>query len=120
MIYFVKNIAKLTFDLILSNNLDHQGLRLILGAFRTSSVESLYSEAHEAPLSLRRQKLAMQYFIKIISCPTNPAFHCIVHPLYKPLFDRKENAIKPFGFRIQDAILESQINPDQIHESIYS
>ncbi|GFQ71437.1 RNase H domain-containing protein [Trichonephila clavata] len=32
----------------------HQGLRLCLGAFRTSPVESLYAEAYEPPLDLRR------------------------------------------------------------------
>ncbi|GFT96973.1 RNA-directed DNA polymerase from mobile element jockey [Trichonephila clavipes] len=32
----------------------HQALRLCLGAFRTSPVESLYAEAYEPPLDLRR------------------------------------------------------------------
>ena len=35
----------------------HQGLRLALGAFRTSPVESLYVEAEEPSLYLRREKL---------------------------------------------------------------
>ena len=35
----------------------HQGLRLALGAFRTSPVESLYVEAEEPSLYLRRKKL---------------------------------------------------------------
>ena len=47
----------------------HQGLRLTLGAFNTSPKESLYIEANEPPLYLRRQKLALQYYIKLISCP---------------------------------------------------
>ncbi|GFT21427.1 uncharacterized protein TNCV_3816861 [Trichonephila clavipes] len=33
----------------------HQALRLCLGAFRTSPVESLYAEAYEPPLDLRRK-----------------------------------------------------------------
>ena len=37
----------------------HQGLRLLLGAFRTSPVESLYVEANEPPLDLRRLKLTL-------------------------------------------------------------
>ena len=37
----------------------HQGLRLALGAFRSSPVESLLTEANELPLYLRRQKLSM-------------------------------------------------------------
>ena len=35
------------------NTVHHEGLRLTLGAFRTSPVESLYSEAYEPPLKLR-------------------------------------------------------------------
>ena len=43
-------------------NLDpvhNQGLRLCLGAFRTSPVESLYVEAHEPCLGARREKLSL-------------------------------------------------------------
>src|SRR5437867_6358359 len=47
-------------------------LRLCLGAFRTSPVESLQIEANEPPLSSRRNKLAIQYAKKIKSNPTNP------------------------------------------------
>ncbi|GFQ93136.1 uncharacterized protein TNCT_484971 [Trichonephila clavata] len=35
----------------------HEGLRLCLGAFRTSPVESLYAEAYKPPLDLRRMYL---------------------------------------------------------------
>ena len=50
------------------DSIHHLGLRLALGALRTSPVESLYVEANEALLSLRREKLALQYY------PSNPAF----------------------------------------------
>ena len=46
------------------NTIHHQGLRLALGAFRTSPVESLYVEAGELPLELRRIKLSLQYITK--------------------------------------------------------
>ena len=44
--------------------LDHvhnQGLRLCLGAFRTSPLESLYVDAHSPCLGARRAKLSLQY-----------------------------------------------------------
>ena len=44
-----------------------QGLRLVLGAFRTSPVSSLYAEANEPPLYIRRQKLSLQYLLKLMS-----------------------------------------------------
>ena len=41
----------------------NQGLRFSLGAFRPSPVESLYVEAHEPPLEIPRDKLALQYVL---------------------------------------------------------
>ena len=43
----------------------NHGLRLCLGAFRTSPVESLYVDAHEPCLGARRVKLSLQYASKI-------------------------------------------------------
>ena len=37
----------------------NQGLCPSLGAFRSSLVESLFVEAHEPPLEIRREKLAL-------------------------------------------------------------
>ena len=51
------------------NTIHHQGLRLALGAFRTSPVESLYVEAGELPLEQRRIKLSLQYITKLKSTP---------------------------------------------------
>ena len=42
--------------LLMLDTVHHQGLRLALGAFRTSPVESLYVEANEPSLYLRREK----------------------------------------------------------------
>ena len=52
----------------------HQGLRLALGAFRTSPVTSLYVEADGPSLTLRREKLSLQYAIRLAANPSNPAF----------------------------------------------
>ena len=54
------------------DTIHHQGLRLALGAFRTSPVESLYVEAGELPLKHRRIKLSLQYVTKLRSSPSNP------------------------------------------------
>ena len=98
----------------------HQGLRLALGAFSTSPVESLYTEANETPLPIRRQKLAMQYHIKLATCPSNPAYNCVFQPQYKTLYDRKENAIKPFGLRMEGLTTKAQMDTTQVHRSIIS
>ena len=43
----------------------NQGLRLCLGAFRTSPVQSLYVEANESPLDMRRTRLFLQYWCQM-------------------------------------------------------
>ena len=58
----------------------NQGLRLSLGAFRSSPVESLYVEAHEPPLEIRREKVALQYTIKLKANPGNPAYDVVFNP----------------------------------------
>ena len=60
--------------LMMLDTVHHQGLRLALGAFRTSPVESLYVEAEEPSLYLRREKLALQYAIRLAANPSNPTF----------------------------------------------
>ena len=56
----------------------NQGLRLCLGAFRTSLVESLYVDAHEPCLGARRAKLSLQYASKIKSLPKHPAHNAVL------------------------------------------
>ena len=93
-------------------------MRLALDALRTSPVESLYVEANEAPLSLRRERLALQYYTKLQSCPSNPAFECTIDPKYKELFARKESAIPSFGIRIQSILDVSNILNDNVHATV--
>ena len=64
------------------NKLDtihHQGLRLALGAFRTSPVQILYSEAQEPSLYIRRKKLSLQYVAKVASNPNDPVYNDILN-----------------------------------------
>ncbi|GFN93765.1 Pol-like protein [Plakobranchus ocellatus] len=50
----------------------HKGLRIALGAFRTSTIKSLYAEAGESSLEHRRIKLAFNNVLKLKSLPRNP------------------------------------------------
>ena len=96
------------------NPIQNQGLRLSLGAFRTSPEVSLEVEAHQMPLDLRRQKLALQYAIKVAANPGNPAYKCVFEPDYVGLFERKPNAIPTFGIRIQEQLQELSFDPTLI------
>ena len=91
----------------------HQGLRIALGAFRTSPVQSLYAEAGEPSLRHRRLKLCMNYFLKLKSLPDNPCHNVINNPPPSELFERTKT-IPPFGTHTLPHIEEANIEPNSI------
>ena len=96
-----------------------EGLRLVLRAFRTSPVVNLYTEAHETPQQLRCEKLALQYYTKLKSCPSNPAYDCIFNCKYQQQYEQKEKKpIKLFGLRMEPILQESAISITNVHKSI--
>ena len=96
----------------------HQGLRLALEAFRTSPITSLYVEADEPSLYLRREKLSLQYAIKLAANPSNPAFRVTFSPQFSELYELKPHAIKPFGLRGLPLLNSSNINPKNIEQHL--
>ena len=83
------------------DSIHNQGLRLALGAFRTSPVNSLYAEANEPSLNLRRKKLSLQYYLKLKSNRDNPTYKAVFEPLYKDEFIQKDRIIPPFSLRCE-------------------
>ena len=69
----------------------HESIRQVLGAFRTSPVDSWYAEAHEVLLQLKSEKLALQFYTKLKSCPSNPTYDCIFNPKYEQHFEKRKN-----------------------------
>ena len=72
----------------------NQGLRVALGAFRTSPVDSLYVEADEPSLYPRREKLSLQYAIRLAAYLSNSAHEVTFPPNYVGLYEQKPKAIK--------------------------
>ena len=99
------------------NTIHHQGLRLALGAFRTSPVESLYVEAGELPLEQRRIKLSLQYITKLKATPSNPAYDCVFHPDNQQKYERNIKAIAPLGIRMKHHLENCNIVLDEIYEN---
>ena len=92
--------------------IQNQALRLALGAFRTSPVNSLHVEANETPLCLRRQKLSLQYSLKLRSNSKNPAAKCVNNTEHAPMFENKPGHTKPLDLRVSPE--ELGINPCNI------
>ena len=91
----------------------NQGLRLSLRAFRSSPVESLHVEAHESPLEIRRDKLALQYILKLKANPENPAFD-VFNPKHQELYRNKESATDSFGIHCKKLLKEAKIGVGEI------
>ena len=98
-----------------------EGLRMALEAFRTSPIENLYVEADEPSLYLRREKLALQYAIRLAANPSNPAYKITFPPHISEdivnLYENKPNVVKSFGLRIQPLLTSAKINPNTIEEN---
>ena len=80
-------------------------------AFRTSPVASLYVEADEPSLYSRREKLSLQYAIRLAANPSNPAHEVTFPPNYVDLYEQKPKAIKSFGIRISPLLESANIKP---------
>ena len=73
--------------------IQNQGLRLCLGSFRTSPVESVYVDVHELCLMARRAKLSLQYASKIKLLPKEPAQKAVLDNKYMKLFVARPSAL---------------------------
>ena len=81
--------------------IQNQGLKICLGAFRTSPVSTLHVEAIELPLKLRREKLALQYVLKLRANNKNSVHSKTFHIRNRKFYDRKPKAIRPFALRVK-------------------
>ena len=74
------------------NTVHHQGLRLALGAFRTSPVESLYVEASELPLETKKNKAlsSVYYQIEINSFESSLQL-CFQPSIWTKVFEEYQN-----------------------------
>ena len=95
----------------------HQGLRLALGAFKTSPAKSLYVEANEPSLYLRREKLSLQYTTKLSSNPLNPTHNTVFRPKFQTQFANKQNIIPSFGIRMKNTFQNSNIPIGKVSQS---
>ena len=96
----------------------NEGLRLCLGAFKSSPIESLNVEANYYPLRLRRKRLCLQYGLKIKASEDNAAFDCTFNHPYSNLYDDDDGKArplkKPFALDFQKEIKLAKISIDDI------
>jgi ribonuclease HI len=98
--------------------IQNEGLRLCLGAYKTSNAESLGVEANIPPLGLRREQLALQYTLKLKANPTNPTYKLVFNPPCAVQFSQKQKTIAPFGIRIQESVRHIEIDLERIATAV--
>ena len=88
----------------------NDALRISTGAFKSTKIEALYGLSCEITPELRRDYLALRYYVKIKSNLSNPANNCITVRNEIPFTDLTG---KPFSHRIQDIKRKYDL-PDQL------
>lgn len=88
-----------------------QGLNLVLGAFRTSPVQSLYVKANEPSLKLRHLKMGLQYAIR---SKDNPAYSTVLHPSFLQFYVGGPKFIRPFGIQIRPFLEDMNVSLDSL------
>ena len=79
----------------------HQGLRICLGAFRTSPVLSLYAEAYEPCLSDRRSMLMLQLAARMRRLPTDRASIRLLDSRLDPVYASFPGKTKSFRLAVR-------------------
>ncbi|KAI5724929.1 hypothetical protein M8J77_008903 [Diaphorina citri] len=77
----------------------HQGVRLALGAFKSSPIKSILSEAGEPPLSFRREILMSNYLLNTLRDPKHLHFTLTRDDTFRPIYNSKTRMEKPLRIR---------------------
>ena len=73
-------------------------------------------EADEPSLFSRREKLSLQYAIRLAANPSNPAHEVTFPPNYVDLYEQKPYSIKSFSIRISPLLESANIKPQNIEK----
>jgi ribonuclease HI len=88
----------------------HKGLRICLGAFRTSPKRSLYVEAYEPKLQYRREMLQLQYYARVKQFLPNQTIVRLDDKSLDLKYSRKSRNPIALGFKVRKLSLEYGIS----------
>ena len=105
------------------DSIHYAGLILALGAFCTSPVSSMYTEASQAPLVELRLKLSMNY-LKTGAYTDKPAHHALheFDPTSRDLYLSKPNGkggmtrlpTQPIGLKVEEALTSAENDAEMV------
>jgi len=84
------------------DSVHHAAIRICTGAFRSSPIPSLLSDAGECTLDQRRQQLGLQHYIRIQQLPDSPTYTTIMNDEMVLRYRNNPKLTRPFSIRIRD------------------
>lgn len=82
------------------NSIHSAGIRMAIGAYRSSPILSILAEANEEPLWIRRRKLCFTYAAKLSHSVNNPVKDNIFSNRYDDVYNSKKSYPKPLYRRL--------------------
>ena len=73
-------------------------------------------EANELSLNSQREKLSLQYALRLNANPSNPAHEVTFPPKFFDLYEQNPKTIKSFGIRISPLLESANIKPQNIEK----
>ena len=70
----------------------------------------MYVEAREPPLEIRREKLTLQYILKLKANAGNRAYDVVLNPNYQILYADKESATDSFGIHCKKLLKKAKLD----------
>ncbi|GBM39215.1 hypothetical protein AVEN_223834-1 [Araneus ventricosus] len=98
--------------------LRHSALRICSGAFRTSPIDSLYVECFQMPLSLRSQKLSINYYFKVMSVFNHLLSSQHVSKVLTRLYNARPSKIPPFLNRTMRMLHDTYLDGLQVQKDV--
>jgi len=95
----------------------HLGIRLSIGAFRSSPVDSLYIESGEPSLYLRRDKLSLQLYARLMAMEGSPAYISVKDTSIDDKLRRNRRMHNTFGYRIRNLFTSLQFEEMTVAEN---
>ena len=81
-------------------------LRIATGAFRTSPLTSICCEAGIPPLKFRRQRLLLNYIVKIWALPDHPVHSTLFRNEIKEVYESRTSITRPVGIRASELMMQ--------------
>ena len=99
--------------------IENEALRLCLGAYKTTPINSLHVEANEPNFQHRSLSNGMSNACRILANPLNPCYYSIRIPSLTRLFTLHNHTIKPtLGIRLIPHFKKANLNPSIISKNI--